>query len=749
MPKRSADHESGISSVEKRRKTESDVDRSLRTGATKLQLANGDYTVGWICAITTEYVAARAFFDKEHRRPEYQSPNDNNDYTLGEIGKHNVVIAVLPDGEYGTASAASVARDMLHSFPNIRIGLMVGIGGGAPSPKHDIRLSDIVVSTPSNGKGGVFQYDFGKTIQDQVFRTTRFLDQPPTLLRTAVSGLKAQYESDGHQLEEVIDIALQKKSRLRKKYNRPDTSTDRLYRADVVHNDQDCCATAINNDTSKLISRLARTEDEDNPAIHYGLIASANQLIKDASVRDRLSRKKDVLCFEMEAAGLMNHFPCLVIRGICDYSDTHKNKEWQGVDAEQKISELVLASVSRIEGNVETLGSKMNRKEDLEVLDWITPVDYGPQQSDFLRRRQPGTGQWLLDSEEYQNWLNASKQTLFCPGIPGAGKTILASIIIDDLWNRFHENTTVGIAYLYCNFRRKDEQTVEAVRTALKTLITGSDAYDHAYKDAMERINGQLPEQAQLAKQVLSWITCAERPLATKELQHALSVEVGKSYFDEENLLQAEMVSSFESGFARTDAVFKNRLESNPFYDYASHNWGHHARLASTCQDVLSFLQKQTHIEASSQALLASKLYSTDSNFSQMVPKQMTGLHLVVYFGLEQAVKAIVGTYDLDVKDSYGRTPLSYAAKYGHGAVVQQLLEKGADIEAEDSYGQTPLSFAAENGHEAVVQQLLEKGADVEAEDGYGQTPLWLAAERGHEAVVQLLQSWQEIHHDS
>ncbi|RYP11581.1 hypothetical protein DL765_007681 [Monosporascus sp. GIB2] len=257
-----------------------------------------------------------------------------------KIGKHNVVIAVLPNGEYGTASAASVARDMLHSFPNIRIGLMVGIGGGAPSPKHDIRLGDIVVSTPSNGMGGVFQYDFGKTIQDRVFRTTGFLNQPPAILRTAVNGLKTQYEIDGHQLEKVIDITLQEKSRLRRKYNRPDTSTDRLYRADVVHNDQGCYAAAPSDDTSKLVSRLARTKDEDNPAIHYGLIASANQLMKDASVRNLLSREKDVLCFEIEAAGLMNHFPCLVIRGICDYSDTYKNKKWQGVDAERKISEL-------------------------------------------------------------------------------------------------------------------------------------------------------------------------------------------------------------------------------------------------------------------------------------------------------------------------------------------------------------------------------------------------------------------------
>lgn len=327
----------------------------------------GDYTVGWICAISTEYVAAQAFLDEKHGGPEYVSPNDNNDYTLGKVGKHNVVIAVLPDGEYGTSSAASVARDMLHSFPNVRIGLMVGIGGGAPSPKHDVRLGDIVVSAPRDGNGGVLQYDFGKTIQGQSFKTTGFLDQSPTVLRAAVNGLKAQYESEGHGIEEAINSILDKKPRLRKKYNRPDPRSDRLYQSGVTHppDNDGSCAVVCGDDLSNLMVRPERTEDEDNPAIHYGLVASANQLMKDALVRDRLAAEKDVLCFEMEAAGLMNHFPCLVIRGICDYSDTHKNKDWQGyaamvaaayakdllcrippnkVEAEKRISDLLSGS---------------------------------------------------------------------------------------------------------------------------------------------------------------------------------------------------------------------------------------------------------------------------------------------------------------------------------------------------------------------------------------------------------------------
>jgi nucleoside phosphorylase len=294
-----------------------------------------DYVVGWICAIHTEYVAAQMFLDDRHEGPESVSTHDNNDYTLGKIGKHNVVIAVLPDGEYGTTSAAGVARDMLHSFPNIRIGLMVGIGGGAPSPKHDVRLGDVVVSAPRNGKSGVFQYDFGKTIQEQSFLTTGSMNQPPTVLRTAVAGIKAQYEVEGHQIEDQISKILGKKRKLQKKYGRPGLGGDRLYLSTVLHpaGDEDTCAEVCGDDSAHLVLRAERDHDDDNPKIHYGQIASANQLMKDAMLRDKLTKEHEVLCFEMEAAGLMNHFPCLVIRGICDYSDTHKNKNWQGYAA--------------------------------------------------------------------------------------------------------------------------------------------------------------------------------------------------------------------------------------------------------------------------------------------------------------------------------------------------------------------------------------------------------------------------------
>jgi nucleoside phosphorylase len=208
---------------------------------------------------------------------------------------------------------------------------MVGIGGGAPSPKHDIRLGDIVISATGNGKGGVLQYDFGKKIQGQDFQDTGFLNQLPTVRRTAVNGLKAKYEMEGHQLEEAINSILKKKPRLWRKYKRPEPDSDRLFEADITH--ESSCGAVCCDDPSKLKLRSERTEDEDNPAIHYGLIASANQLMEDASVRDKLVAEKGILCFETEAAGLMNHFPCLIIRGVCNYSDSHKNQRWQGYAA--------------------------------------------------------------------------------------------------------------------------------------------------------------------------------------------------------------------------------------------------------------------------------------------------------------------------------------------------------------------------------------------------------------------------------
>ncbi|KAE8415238.1 ankyrin repeat-containing domain protein [Aspergillus pseudocaelatus] len=463
-----------------------------------------EYTVGWICAIRKEYVAALAFLDEIYDEVFELSEHDNNTYTFGKLGAHLVVIAVLPDGIYGICSAASVGRDMLHSFPNIEIGLLVGIGGGAPSQRNDIRLGDVVVSTPGNTAGGVIQYDFGKTIQNERFLSTGFLNQPPTCLLTAVNVLRAKYDSEGHQLDEHISNVLKKNERLQKVYQRPHPSTDKLYKSEVVHSHSGTSGSARsmstvlamkflwdillslgimlrlwaerNDSRSNLVVRPERGGTDHNPMIHHGLIASANQLMKDASIRDKLVAEKGVLCFEMEAAGLMNHFPCLVIRGICDYSDTHKNDLWQGYAAMAAAAYtkdlLCCLSPSRIAAYRYAKGNQ----EDKSIREWLAGIDYSKDHKYYLDKWQNGTGGWLIKSEEFGKWLDKDNQILFCPGIPGAGKTFAASFIIDHLCQNYQRDadTNIGIAYVYFDWQKPQISRSDLLSSLLSQLIRPS-----------------------------------------------------------------------------------------------------------------------------------------------------------------------------------------------------------------------------------------------------------------------------------
>ncbi|KXX72876.1 hypothetical protein MMYC01_209211 [Madurella mycetomatis] len=300
--------------------------RELPDTASARQLSANDYSVGWICAVPVEYVAAQAMLDEVHKRPGTLAHTDVNDYVFGRVGKHNVVVSVLASGGYGTTSATKVAGDMQASFPNVKNGLMVGIGGGSPSPKNDVRLGDIVVSVPGNGRPGVSQYDYGKAVQGRAFETTGTLNQPPRILLNAVAGLRADYHSasGGHRLEEAVDNILECRPHLRENYQRPGPEADHLFKSSVNH-DVSCGGDKCSYQKLEYLEQRSERASKGRSEIHYGLIASANQVMKNALVRDELA-SQGVLCFEMEAAGLMNDFPCLVMRGICDYSDTHKNK---------------------------------------------------------------------------------------------------------------------------------------------------------------------------------------------------------------------------------------------------------------------------------------------------------------------------------------------------------------------------------------------------------------------------------------
>ena len=290
------------------------------------KLKHSDYAVGWICALPLELAAAIGTLDEEHSSLP-QNPQDHNSYTLGRIGDHNVVIACLSSGVTGTTSAAIVASHLLFTFPSIRFGLMVGIGGGAPSSDHDIRLGDLVVSRPTAtfGASGVIQYDFGKTVQQGRFIQTGSLNKPPGVLLKAVSNLEARHDLGEAELPEHLSKILSKYPKLGKTSAYQGAQEDHLFEADYDHPEGN--PTCAKCEPNRLVTRFDR--EDELPSIHYGLVASANQVMRDGVTREKLRKELNVLCFEMEAAGLMDHFPCLVIRGICDYADTHKNKRWQ------------------------------------------------------------------------------------------------------------------------------------------------------------------------------------------------------------------------------------------------------------------------------------------------------------------------------------------------------------------------------------------------------------------------------------
>ncbi|ORY56389.1 uncharacterized protein BCR38DRAFT_505334 [Pseudomassariella vexata] len=217
--------------------------------------------------------------------------------------------------------------------------------------------------------------------------------------------------------------------------------------------------------------------------------------MKDPSVRDRLSKEMDVLCLEMEAAGLMNHFPCLVIRGICDYSDTHKNKEWQGyaamaaaayakdllnrtapnrVEAEKKLTKVIDEGFAHgyLKGVHSLASASQSGVESLKVdkyleklRNWLSPPDLSTNYNKALEQRNPGSGQWFLQIEAYKAWKREPNFFLWLNGIPGCGKTVLSSTVFENLEKI--EACSQNLLYFYFDFTNTEKHSFEKLICSL------------------------------------------------------------------------------------------------------------------------------------------------------------------------------------------------------------------------------------------------------------------------------------------
>ncbi|RAH58809.1 Pfs, NACHT and ankyrin domain protein [Aspergillus piperis CBS 112811] len=258
---------------------------------------NTSYTLAWICALPEEYDVAIAILDEIHGLPQNQPLEDKNAYLLGRIGAHNVVMVCLPAGRMGTTAAAIVAENLCQTFRSVKYGFLVGIGGGVPGSGRDIRLGDVVVSVPGGGYGGVVQYDLA---DESVYQGP--LNSPPEKLLSYVTLLSILMRSPrvaGNCFREQLEL-------LGEEFEYPVRLEDRLF-----------CSGKKRKDTL--------------PVVHLGTIASGNTVVGDGVTRDTINHRfgNSILCFEMEAAGVMNTLPCLVVRGISDYADSRKNDEWR------------------------------------------------------------------------------------------------------------------------------------------------------------------------------------------------------------------------------------------------------------------------------------------------------------------------------------------------------------------------------------------------------------------------------------
>ena len=289
------------------------------------------YTVAWLCALPlSELVVATAMLDEEHD-PLCLPTHDENSYTYGSINGHNVLIACMPPGQPGKVSALKLVQPLSQSFPNLKIHLFVGIGSGVPripppdNPNDDIHLGDVVIGwAEESGVSSVVHWDPVKYLEYNNVEPLGILDKPDRRLLNALSLLlrnrilgRTRFPEHLKRLQDMAS------------FSHPGLEHDKLFKSTYRHVGGPSCSSC---DCAQLTQRLPRVNQD--LIFHQGTIVSGDTVMEDPERKDKRSQiYHGALCFEMEAAGVMDDKRCRVIRGIADYADTHKDGSWQNYAA--------------------------------------------------------------------------------------------------------------------------------------------------------------------------------------------------------------------------------------------------------------------------------------------------------------------------------------------------------------------------------------------------------------------------------
>ncbi|PYH90325.1 purine and uridine phosphorylase [Aspergillus ellipticus CBS 707.79] len=734
---------------------------------------HADYTVGLVCTLPKEQTAAIAMLDGHH--DDLPNPlHDHNAYTLGLMSKHNVVIRPWQPGCY-------------RPFPSIRFGLMVGIGGGVP-PK--VRLGDVVVSTPAEGFPGWSKWDMGKAEHGDTFRQTGALNNTPSAILTALTKLESKHHLKESFISRYLEELVVKWPKLALKYARSEALEDVWFEADYSHCTSDNRLVGSNRGRKRTYDnqiikqegmncrfcdrkRTLKREPRDM-LVHYGMIPSGNQVIKDAAFRDKINARLggNILCFEMNAAGLMNGFPCVVVRGICDYCDSLKNKGLQehaaAVAAAFTKELLSVIPPTRFDpvyagGKVRIKCSRAFAKSSLDqyrnsIRCWLSPIDYETVQSDVYRNYQEGTDKWFFDNPEFTSDNVTRKELLMelsqlqqisdtrvmltsrtnirpehlrysLLTIHADKEDIqrcrrsqirhLSRVVEGDEALQYEIQTRILdlangmflLARLYISSLR-GEETKKSIQLELDQMEEGYQGLDQAYHSAFKRIENDL------AKALLSWVVCTKRVLTAAELLHTIAIDPDTTYLDKANFCNLQEIVSSCAGLVVVDPISNNvRAVHSTAKDYFQQKASEyfpdaHINITVSCLTYLGYED------------FKSGACPSDESFQARLQQYPLLNYASRYWTYHaQGMEINVEELAIVVLEDNKKVPAS----------------KGPDwIHRVDSSQRTPLSYAAERGHVRAVSLLIKKGVKIDSPDKTGGTALHYSAWKGHDTIVSL-----------
>ncbi|KAJ5776456.1 uncharacterized protein N7511_001467 [Penicillium nucicola] len=464
-----------------------------------------DYSVGWVCTLPIELAAAEAALDRVHDNlPPNRNLDGNNNYILGSLQGHNVVVACPNSWVCGKSSVADVVTQLHASYTSVRFSLMVGIAGGVPDTKEDIRLGDVVVSKSLAGWPGVIQYGMNGERTEDHFVRGRALDQPTPLLLTAMGKAETAAVFDESKITQYISELVQKDPVT---FARPGPEQDVLFEPNYDHATIESEQSGCSHCDQKKI-RFRQPREVQDPIVHYGLIASSHHLTRHGATRDEIAQKHGILCFETEATGLRDTAQYLVIRGICDYADSHRSELWHAyaAAAATAYAKEVLSFIPTVSQTTLLATNTNTYAEVAPVLDalLLTRPEVDRKSLIALKgRRVDGTCEWLIQHSHYQEWLaDANHPLLWISGGPGKGKTMLA-IYITEVLQPMVDAADDVLLYYFCSNRDKNRNTALTIMRGI--LHQWIDLYPHLAKEIKSYFEGTETTKYTISSFVSLW----------------------------------------------------------------------------------------------------------------------------------------------------------------------------------------------------------------------------------------------------